>query len=103
MVGLLTAATTCAVVDAVPQRKGYVYRVLVSINQLTNTLLGGHPDETLSSRWGRAKKRGNKAARAACRVLAITDPCHCETAIEFDDQGRPLPHQTQPAAPEVTQ
>lgn len=32
-----------------------MYNILVSVDQLINTLLLGHPDETISSRLGRTK------------------------------------------------
>lgn len=35
----------------------YVINLLLAIDQLTNTILLGHPDETLSSRLGKAKGR----------------------------------------------
>lgn len=33
----------------------FLYNIFISIDQLVNTLLLGHPDETLSSRLGRAR------------------------------------------------
>lgn len=83
----------CAVLTEAPPPKSYVYRVMVSMNQTVNTILGGEPDETLSSRWGRARARGSKPAKAACWVLDKIDPCHCTVAIEFTPEGEPLPHQ----------
>ena len=34
----------------------FIYNLLLALDQLLNTLLLGHPDETLSSRLGRSKK-----------------------------------------------
>lgn len=36
----------------------YILRVLIAIDQLVNTLIGGNPDETLSSAAYRAEKEG---------------------------------------------
>jgi hypothetical protein len=87
-----TAPDTCPVVTEAPKAKSYVYRVLVSLNQQLNTLTGGEPDETLSSRWGRNRKKG-KFARAACWVLDRFQRCHCATSIERAPDGAPLAHQ----------
>lgn len=91
----LVLAATCTLMEGEPPRKGYLYRVTVSINQFLNTLTGGNPDETLSSRWGRAKKRGSKSAKVACSVLsaAMRGRCHCEQSIEYDESGKARPHQ----------
>lgn len=83
---------TCAVVTEAPKPRGYVRRVLVSLNQLLNTLTFGQPDETLSSRWGRRKDK-SRLARLACAVLDKVEKCHCESAIEYDAAGQPLAHQ----------
>lgn len=96
ILALVLVASQCQVLTEAPKPKGYLYRVGVSLNQLLNALTFGDPDETLSSRWGRAKRRGNKVATLACKTLDFVDRCHCELAIEFDDEGNPLPHQLQP-------
>lgn len=33
--------------------KKYIWNLLISIDQLCNTILGGDPDETMSSRMGK--------------------------------------------------
>lgn len=33
--------------------KKYLYNILISLDQLGNTILGGDPDETISSRLGK--------------------------------------------------
>jgi hypothetical protein len=85
---------TCPVITEAPKSKGYGWRVLVSLNQTLNVLTGGDPDETLSSRWGRGRKRG--FAKFACWVLDRLKPCHCATAVERDEAGAPLAHQLHP-------
>lgn len=39
---------------------GYLYRVLIAVDQLFNSILGGWPDETLSARAWRCKDRNMK-------------------------------------------
>jgi len=60
------------------------WRVLVALDQLANTLAGGHPDETISSRLGRRLEAGQAgpATRALCAALDRIDPQHCLDAIE---------------------
>ena len=62
----------------------YFENVLVSIDQLLNTLTGGDPDETWSSRFGKYQDRV-WLYRVICRVLDIFDPHHCEKSIEEDE------------------
>jgi hypothetical protein len=82
---------TCPVITEAPKSKGYAYRVMISLNQTINTIAGGEPDETLSSRWGRGRKKG--FSRFACWLLDKMNPCHCATAIEYGPDGKPLAHQ----------
>lgn len=83
---------TCPVITEAPKSKGYVWRVLVSLNQTLNALTGGEPDETLSSRWGRTRDK-RKFARIACWLLDKLKPCHCASAVERDEAGATLAHQ----------
>lgn len=82
---------TCPVITEAPKSKSYGYRVLVSLNQTLNSLVGGEPDETLSSRWGRHRKHG--FSRFACWVLDKLQPCHCAESVERAPDGSPLAHQ----------
>jgi len=56
--------------------------ILVTIDLFPNALLGGAPDETLSSRMGRAKDRpkgfGPWLARTFCKGLDWIDKGHCD-------------------------
>lgn len=77
----------------------YVWRILISIDQSVNTLFGGEPDETISSRWGRMirdarhkKKKAPWYARFGCALLNRLDKDHCAASIEYDDDGNPRPH-----------
>jgi len=62
----------------------YIFQVLVAIDQLLNTLTGGYPDETISSRLGKNKHKSRVAA-FICAVLDRIDPGHCEESIEEDE------------------
>ena len=66
--------------------KRYLVNVLVSLDQFANTLLGGDPDETISSRLGKFK--GTVPPYSwLCWLLDLIDPGHCDKAIE-EDEGR---------------
>jgi hypothetical protein len=69
--------------------KRYMWNFLISLDQLLNTLLGGNPDETLSSRMGKRARKGDKFAKCFCSVLDVFDKDHCEKSIE-NDEGTPL-------------
>ena len=64
----------------------YFWNVLIAIDQLCNTILGGDPDETISSRAG--KKQHDQAwARMLCKLLHKLDMNHCKDSIE-EDEGK---------------
>lgn len=65
--------------------KKYFWNVLVSLDQLVNTILFGDPDETISSRLGKRARRGEKFAVFICKILNFFDKCHCEKSIESDE------------------
>ena len=58
--------------------KRYIWNFLISLDQFFNTLLGGDPDETISSRAARAREHGSKVGRIACSILDWLDPDHCK-------------------------
>lgn len=60
----------------------YLWNFLVSIDQLLNTILGGDPDETVSSRAAKARDSGKKWGKVVCSVLDRIDPEHCEESKE---------------------
>lgn len=66
--------------------KFYALNVLVAIDQLGNALLLGAPDETISSRAGKARERGELWGCYLCKVLDWIDTRHCERTRE-DDEG----------------
>lgn len=70
--------------------KRYIWNVLISIDQLINTLLGGFPDETLSSRMGKRVVKNNcPVCKFICKILNIFEKDHCVKSIE-EDEGFPL-------------
>lgn len=71
----------------------YLLRVLISIDQLGNTLADGNPDETISSRVGRAALEGRWWARFFAEPvidglfrLVAGQRGHCRASIEWDEQ-----------------
>ena len=90
----------------------YLLNLLLGLDQLGNVILGGDPDETISSRLGRlATEHGGEIpwtrpfSRLAGWALDRIDADHCREAIEPDegDEGvadrpsGPLPHEEPPA------
>lgn len=65
----------------------YGWNLLIAIDQLGNTLLGGDPDETISSRT--AKRVGEQRwAYWLCRALHWFDKDHCAKSVESDEGAR---------------
>ena len=68
--------------------------VLIALDQLLNALLGGWPDETLSSRFYRWDVSGiRRWPRRLLDGLALRlgDPDHCRASFESEREGRQLP------------
>lgn len=63
----------------------YFRRLLVSFDQLANTVSGGDPDETISSRAAKARDKGRWWGCILCRVIDWFDPSHCDNNIETDE------------------
>lgn len=58
--------------------KQYLWNILVAIDRLANSALGGDPEMTLSGRMGRAIANGNcKLCKPVCWMLDKVDPNHC--------------------------
>lgn len=69
----------------------YCKNLLIAIDQLVNALLGGHADETLSSRAHRARLIGKPLAAEVIDWLFFFDKDHCREAFESERTGRQLP------------
>lgn len=67
--------------------------ILIALDQLINTLLGGWPDETLSSRAYRLAVEGTawpmRMIDAVARIFG--DVNHCEASFDSERVGRQLP------------
>lgn len=66
--------------------KDYFLRILISIDQLANTILGGNEDETISSRAAKAKLQGKRWGCVLCKLLDKFDKNHCDKSIELDEK-----------------
>jgi hypothetical protein len=66
--------------------KDYFLRILISIDQLANTILGGNEDETISSRAAKAKLQGKRWGCVLCKLLDKFDKNHCDKSIEMDEK-----------------
>lgn len=60
--------------------KLYAYNFLIAIDQLGNALIGGDPQETVSSRAGKLTEKKVAWACYLCMALDKLDPRHCDTA-----------------------
>jgi len=68
--------------------KAYLFNLLISIDQFFNTLFLGNPDETISSRMGKAIRDGECwGCSVVCKVLDFFDPNHCKDSIEEDEHA----------------
>lgn len=63
----------------------YIFNVLIALDQLGNALLGGDPDETISSRT--AKRMHDPKWRWLGLILEKIDPGHLRRSRE-DDEGK---------------
>lgn len=66
----------------------YAWRIAMGYDQVGNASIKGSEDETISSRAGKAKKRGDRWGCVLCRLLDWIVPNHCEGAIELDEGRR---------------
>jgi hypothetical protein len=67
----------------------YIWNVLFGIDQLANAILGGDPDETISSRLGKHLRNNTSCwmCRFLCKFLNLFEKDHCIGAIE-EDEGK---------------
>jgi hypothetical protein len=66
--------------------KQYIWYILIAIDQLVNTILGGYPDETMSSRMGKhVVKKDCPVCNLICRLLNLFEANHCVKSIEYDE------------------
>ncbi len=78
--------------------KNYLFHNLLAIDQLANTLSGGHADETLSSRSYRADIKGRlfgKVFRRMIDFLFFFEKNHCYFAYMSEIKRKQLPPEFQ--------
>lgn len=65
----------------------YLFNIAISIDQLCNTILGGDPDETMSSRMGKHLAKHDKCpvCNFLCKLLNMIQKDHCIKSIEVDE------------------
>jgi len=66
-------------------------QVLIALDQLLNTLLGGWSDETLSSRSYRLSLKGNSVPRKVIDIILFFDKDHCKSSYESERDHNQLP------------
>ena len=77
----------------------YAKSVLIALDQLLNAILGGWPDETLSSRawrWDAAGVRRWPRRIIDAVALLFRDRDHCRRSFESERLGRQLPPEARP-------
>lgn len=68
--------------------KRYFWNVLLGLDQFLSVLTGGDPDETVSSRVGKAAASGSRTGQALEWCLdAVFGAGHCRSSIEADEGG----------------
>lgn len=67
------------------------FQVLVAIDQLVNTFLGGYADETLSARAYRRRLRGKGSVAKVLDCLFFWQEEHCKNAYESEIKRLQLP------------
>lgn len=70
--------------------KRYFWNLLLALDQFANTLAGGDPDETISSRADKAQRAGKAWGCILCKLLSKIQKNHCQQSIEPDEGSRAL-------------
>jgi hypothetical protein len=69
-----------------------IWNILVALTQLLNTLLGGFPDETTSSRAHRQQDKLRwRITRRVINAVFFLERDHCEAAWFSEKKRRQLP------------
>jgi hypothetical protein len=68
--------------------KLYIFNVLIALDQFANALIGGDPDETISSRC--AKRRDQPGWRILAAFLEWLQPGHLDRSLEVDEGSRTI-------------
>ncbi|WP_337608576.1 hypothetical protein [Duodenibacillus massiliensis] len=71
---------------------GYIKNVLIGVDQLVNAVIGGWPDESLSSRSWREYVSGKRLwPKRLIDTLLWFDKNHCEESYLSEKERRQLP------------
>lgn len=65
--------------------KRYIWNLLIALDQFGNALFAGDPDETISSRAGKAMREGKVWGCVLCSALNWFERDHCAKSIEADE------------------
>lgn len=65
--------------------KQWALNVLIALDQLANAIALGSPDETVSSRAGKAMLKGEAWGCVLCKLLNLLQRDHCLKSIEWDE------------------
>lgn len=68
----------------------WFWNVLIAIDQFGNTLAGGDPDETISSRAAKAQAEGKRWGCILCSLLNRIQQDHCQRSLEPDEGARAI-------------
>ena len=63
----------------------WFWNILIAIDQLGNAIFAGDPQETISSRAGKARNEDKKWGKVLCPVLDWLDPDHCASSIDVTE------------------
>ncbi len=63
----------------------WFWNILIAIDQLGNAIFAGDPQETISSRAGKARNEDKPWGNVLCPVLDWIDPNHCATSIDSSE------------------
>ncbi|OYW20767.1 MAG: hypothetical protein B7Z52_01930 [Burkholderiales bacterium 12-64-5] len=72
----------------------YLHRILIALDQLANTVIGGWPDETLSAYAHRMRTKGHKYwgwTAGAINLLFFWQTDHCLSAYRAEVLRRQYP------------
>jgi len=64
---------------------GWGKRLAVGLDQFANVLALGDPDETISSRAEKARRKGKRWGCVLCGLLDLIDRGHCARSVELDE------------------
>lgn len=64
------------------------WNTAMSLDQAANAGAAGDPDESISSRAGKARRNGDTWGCVLCKFLDAIVPGHCAEAIEEDEGHR---------------